>query len=235
MNLANIANLYRSQQLVATNTSIQTDPVQKALATATSNLSRQQAATTASLSSVGQLKSAFSRVEESGATLAATKAETTNNSFKSTLATFVSAYNDTLSAGSKVAPGTATTAVNALRRTLGSDSGRNDLRSLGITQNANGSLVLSSKTLDTALQDNGAGVRAAAARIGGTAATQADRALSDSGGVGVSYNRLNATAKSQAARQTDLANLATAQTNVTTNTNTSSQGGIYSYLQILSL
>jgi len=233
MNLSNIANLYRSQQLAATNTSIQTDPVQKALATATSNLSRQQAATTASLSSVGQLKSAFSRVEESGTTLASTKAETTNSSLKSTLTSFVNAYNDTLSAGNKVAPGTATTAVNTLRRALGSDSGRSDLRSLGITQKSDGSLVLNSKTLDTALQDNGAGVRAAAARIGGTAATQADRALSDSGGVGVSYNRLSATAKSQAARQTELSNLASAQVNMTTNT--SSQSSINSYLQILSL
>ncbi|GAB2181036.1 hypothetical protein DLREEDagrD3_12590 [Denitratisoma sp. agr-D3] len=233
MNLTSITNLYRSQQSAATNTSIQTDPVQKALATATSNLSRQQAATSASLSSVGQLKSAFSRVADSGAALAATKTDTTNSSLKSNLASFVSAYNDTLSAGSKVAPGTASTAVNSLRRALGSDSGRSDLRSLGITQKSDGSLVLNSKALDTALQDNGAGVRAAAARIGSTADKQADRALSDSGGVGVSYNRLSAAAKSQAARQTELSNLASAQAGLSTSA--SSQNGINSYLQVLSL
>ena len=92
---------------------------------------------------------------------------------------------------------------------------------------------IDSKTLDTALQDNGSGVRAAAARIGGTAATQADRALSDSGGVGVSYNRLSAAAKSQAARQTELSNLASAQASATVST--SSQNSISSYLQVLSL
>lgn len=237
MDISGIANLYRSQQQFSTNASLQTDPVQKALATATSNLAKQQATTNATISSYGQVKSGFTRVEASAETLAATKSTTTTADVKKTLESFVSAYNDTLSAAAKTEPGNVKVEGYALRRSIGSDSSRADLRSMGITQKADGSLSLDSKALDAALQSNGAGVRSAATRIGSQAEKLASHALSDSGGVGSSLSKLTAKAQSLEARQTDLSNLSSAAQafQQQSTQSTSSQSGINSYLQVLSL
>ena len=92
---------------------------------------------------------------------------------------------------------------------MSTDSARADLKSLGITQNKDGTLTLDTKALDQALQTNAGTVRGAASRIGSTAQQTATRALSNSGSINTSLNALNTKEQGIEARQASQQQLAT--------------------------
>ena len=239
MNITDLSNLYRSQQYLQSTSATQTDPVQKAFASAAARLNKEQQTTSVQVSAVGQVKAGFARVEDAGKALASTQPTTTTADIKKGLQALVSAYNDARSAATSATTdsGRTRTAANDLRRAVATDSSRTDLRSLGITQQQDGSLTLDSKVLDKALQSNPDSVRTSAARIGSQLQQTASRALSDSGSVGATLNTLNARAQNIEARLAEQQNLATAsqQTVQQRSASASSFLGINSYQNIFSL
>lgn len=212
MNISGIANQYlslASLQTSATSAVAQTDKTQKAFSSAAARLDQARQTTTAQISAYGQVKSDFARVQDSGKALANTQSTTSTADVKKNLQAFVSAYNDARSAVAKTTTGSAQTAGRDLQRAVSTDSARADLKSLGITQNKDGTLTLDTKALDQALQTNAGTVRGAASRIGSTAQQTATRALSNSGSINTSLNALNTKEQGIEARQASQQQLAT--------------------------
>ncbi len=150
MNVTNLANLYRSLQ---TTTAAPVDPVQKGLEKAGTRLDAEKQSNAVQLSSYGQVKSGFARIEDAGKTLA--KADTLSPAdTKKALQAMVSAYNDTRSAASATTPGYASNAANSLRRAASSSSMRSDMQALGITQKSDGSLSIDTQKLDQTMAAN---------------------------------------------------------------------------------
>ena len=237
MNVTEIANLYTRQQSLSTNSNVQTDKVQKAFATAASRLEKQQQTTSVQLSSYGKVKAAFASVDDAGKSLAATKSTTAAADLKKGIESFVKAYNDAQSSAVST-DGGARSAGNDLRRTASNDSNRSDLRSLGISQNVDGSLAIDAKKLDAALQSSPDNARAAATRVSGQLQQVATRALSSTGGIGATMNTLTSRADSLKAAQTSQANLTSAyQQRVTDQANrwSSTLAGISSYQNIFTM
>ena len=213
MNVSGIANQYLSLATLRTNSASSTNStnsastvsqsgnVQKALSTATARLEQERQTTTAQISAYGLVKSDFARVQDSGKALAATQSTTSTADVKKNLQAFVSAYNDTRSAAAKITTGVAQAAGRELQRTVSTDSARADLKSLGITQNKDGTLTLDTKALDQALQTSAATVRDAAGRLGSSAQQTATRVLSDTGGINTSLNALTSREQSIESRQ----------------------------------
>ena len=238
MDISSIANLYRSQQMLQTSSVIQTDPVQKAFANAAARLENQRQTISVQVSAYGQVKAGFARVEDAGKTLAAAKPTTQAADIKNGLQALVGAYNDARGAAANTAPGSARSAANDLRRIVSTDSGRADLRALGITLQQDGSLALDTKALDKALQSNLDSVRAAAGRVGGQLQQTASRALTNNGSIGSTLNTINARAQGIEARQTEQQSLASASqqtVQLQSERMSSSLYGIDSYLRIFSL
>jgi flagellar hook-associated protein 2 len=237
MNVSEIANLYTRQQSLSTNSNVQSDPVQKAFATAASRIEKQQQTTNVQLSSYGKVKAAFASVDDAAKSLSAMKSTTSSADLKKGIESFVQAYNDARGAA-VTTEGSARSAGNDLRRTASSDGNRSDLRSLGITQNTDGSLAIDSKKLDAALQANPEIARAAATQVSGQMQQVATRALSSSGSVGATFNTLTSRADSLNAAKASQANLTSAyQKTVSDQANrwSASLAGITSYQNIFSM
>lgn len=237
MNVTEIANLYTRQQSLSTNSSVQMDKVQKAFATAASRLETQQQTTSVQLSAYGKVKAAFASVEDASKALATTKSTTTAADLKKGIESFVKAFNDARNS-SVATEGSARSAGNDLRRAASSDSNRSDLRSLGISQNTDGSLSIDSKKLDAALQSNQGAAGAAATRVSGQMQQIATRALSSTGSIGATLNTLTSRSASLQAAQTSQANLTSAyQQTVSEQANKwkSATAGITSYQNIFSM
>jgi flagellar capping protein FliD len=228
MNVTGIANLYRSVQTTA---ATPTDPVKKGLARASTRLEDQRRTTDVQLSAYGQVKSGFSRVEDAGKTLAKA-APLTPADTKKALQLLISAYNDARAAAAATAPGSAGNAANALRRTTSTESMREDLQSMGITQKGDGSLAIDTKKLDQALVANPGAMNEAAARVGGQLQQSATRSLSESGGISKTLNSLNVRAQQIEGQQSGLQGLVSAQQ---TASSSNSATGISSYLRMFSL
>lgn len=237
MNVTGIANLYRSLQSSAVTTA-SADPVQKALEKASSRLETQRQSTQVQLSAYGQVKAGFARVEDAGKALA--KGDTLSAAdTRKALESLVSAYNETRSAASTTAPGNASNAANALRRTVAADGTRTDLQALGITQQRDGSLAIDTEKLDQALQSNPNAVREAAGRIGSQMQQSANRALSEGGRINATLNSLNSRAQQIESRQASLQGLFGAQQTAASNNSNqatpATQAGIASYQRMFSL
>lgn len=256
MNITSIANLYSSLQSntaqvpnslrmnatgvgmepVATSTpTTSADRVQEALKRSSARLEGQQQTTEARISSYGQVKAGFARIEDAGSALA--KNETLSSAdTKKAMEALVSAYNETRSAAATTEPGRASNAVNALRRSAESDGMRADLQALGITQQRDGSLAFDTKKFDEAMQTSPDTVRAAAGQIGSQMQQSASRALSAGGAINATLNTLTTRSQQIESRQASLqALIDTQQQPEARNNNSRTQAGIASYQRMFSM
>jgi len=242
MNITAMTNQYLGLSSLQSGTSATattaTTAVSKAQTQAAKRLEQERQTTTAQISTYGQVKSSFARVEDSSKALAATQSTTSATTLQKNLETFVSAYNSARSSAASTTTGTASLAANDLRRTLSSDTARSDLKSLGISQNTDGSLTFDAKALASSLQSNATTATNAASRIGNITAQSATRALSDTGSIGTSLNRLNARETAIESRQAEQQQLLAAAQQQVSNTSTqltNALSGISSYNRIFSL
>ena len=242
MNITSMSNqmigLSALQASSSTTATAQSEAVQKAGNKASARLDQELQTTTAQISAYGQVQSSFARVQDSGKALAATQSSTSTADLKKNLQAFVSAYNDSRSASAATSTGNASAASRELQRSVSTDSARADLKSLGITQNSDGSLTLNTESLDASLQSNTSAVTSAASRIGSTAEQSATSALAATGSIGSSVSTLNARETSIENRQAQQQQLlAESQQQVTQATNflSSALAGIVSYNRIFSL
>ncbi|SDI69554.1 hypothetical protein [Propionivibrio dicarboxylicus] len=242
MNITAMTNQYLGlsslQSGTSTTASTSSTAANKAYTQAAARLEQDRQTTTAQISTYGQVKSNFARVQDSSKALAATQSTTSASTLQKNLETFVSTYNSARSSAASTTTGTASLAARDLQRTLSSDSARSDLKSLGISQNADGSLTFDATALASSLQSNATTVANAASRIGNTTAQSATRALSDTGSIGTSLNRLNARETAIESRQADQQKmLAAAQQQVseTSAQLTNALSGISSYNRIFSM
>lgn len=230
MNVTSIANLYSSLQTTSAKAAT-TDPVQKGLEKASTRIEGQLQAAGVRLSSYGQVKSGFARIEDAGKTLAKTDNLSVADT-KKALQSMVAAYNDTRTAAAATSPGSASNAANTLRRTASTDTTRQDLQTLGITQKSDGSLSIDTKKLDQALAANPDSAKAVATRVGGQFQQNASRALSESGGISKTLNSLNTQNQQLESRLANLQALSSAQSY---SANSNSYSGIASYQRIFSM
>lgn len=238
MNVTSIVNLYRSQDILKSGSATSTDPLQKAFSAAATRLEQQRQSTGVQISALGAVKSGFSKIEDTGKALASSKPATAAET-KSNLQALVAAYNNTRAAGTAASESGGNSAVSTLRKTLASDSNRADLRSLGITQNQDGSLSLDTKKLDAALQTDLSGSQATASRVGSQFQQTATSALAGTGSLNNALGTLNAKADSIEALQTSQKKLAdNALSSIQQQSDRISHGlssGVSSYLNIFSL
>lgn len=227
MNVTNLANLYRAQQTVSVSA---LDPVQKAMKKGSARLEDLQQSTEVKLSSYGQVKAGFARIQDAGETLTKSASLSAANA-KQALQSLVSAYNETRSVAAATAPGSASNAANSLRRTAASDGMRADLQTLGITRQNDGSLAIDAKKLDQALASNSTAVKEALSRVGGQFGQNASRALSENSGLNKTLNALATQNQQLQARENDYRNFANAQLA----SGTGSFPGIADYQKIFSM
>lgn len=238
MDISSIASFYSSQQLLQTRQLAPTDAVQKAFANSAARLDKARESTGVQISAYGQVKSGLVRIEDSGKSLAAAKPASTAADIRKDLQALVSTYNATRNAAAGTEAGAARNVADDLRRSVGNDSSRADLRVLGISRQRDGALSLDSKALDTALQSDLAGTRSAAGRIGGQLEQSASQSLSSKGGINSALTALNARNQSIEARQTQQQNLSNASQQAVQQQSerlSSSLSGINSYQRIFSL
>lgn len=129
---------------------------------------------------------------------------------------FVNAFNQARSTANQVTQGSsgalagdgrAATAASQLNRTLSDDS-RQQLRSIGINANQDGTLSIDQQRFNQALQDNAQGVGNALARVGTQVQQSTTRQLEDNGAINRSIDTLSARAsqlQTQQAAQQQLA------------------------------
>ena len=246
MNITNIANMYTSQQMLkATGTNASntdsTSAVKKAFSAAASRIDQQRQSASVQLSGLASVKSGYSQVQDTGKALSSTSSTTSNADIKKNLQAMVAAFNGTRTAAASAAAGnTNNNSANALQKVASNDSNRSDLKSLGITQNKDGSLTLDTKKLDAALQSDSGKVKTAASRVGGQMQTTASAALSSSSSLNNSLSSLSHKVHALETRQASQQSLAdNAMANASGVTATSSANsaysGISSYQNIFSL
>ncbi|HWU85390.1 MAG TPA: flagellar filament capping protein FliD, partial [Rhodocyclaceae bacterium] len=129
---------------------------------------------------------------------------------------FVNAFNQARSTANQVTQGSsgalagdgrAAIAASQLSRTLSDDS-RQQLRSIGINANQDGTLSIDQQRFNQALQDNAQGVGNALARVGTQVQQSTTRQLDDNGAINRSIDTLSARAsqlQTQQAAQQQLA------------------------------
>ncbi|MFT3811889.1 MAG: flagellar filament capping protein FliD [Acidovorax sp.] len=161
------------------------------LAQAHKRIGSQVQATTATLSTLGQFKSAMADLK--------TAASALNNpagadNTQSLMEKFVAAYNATVkAAGTSGQNASADTSVaRELRqmRTALHDAGGASLSSLGLSLGKDGTLALDRAALEKNLQSNAAGTVAALGQLGQRVAGAADKALAQNGHLNTSLERL---------------------------------------------
>lgn len=200
------------------------DPVAAAFGKASGRLEERIESTQVQLSAYGRIKSAFAEVQSGAKGLADAKPTATADDLKKAVGSFVEAYNKankvlgtaTRGQGSETAAladdPRARIAGNDLRRAVSQGSTLSDLRRLGVTQAADGSLALDTKAFESALNAVPEQVRSTLVRVGNQADRTTTRELADTGHIGGSVNTLNNRSRSLEAQQaSETAQSATAQ------------------------
>lgn len=229
------------------------DPLTKAVDTASKRIGDQVSKTDVQLSSYGQIKSGLASLQSSGKALTTLAKNATGSEVGKAAQSFVDAYNTGSSAVNTAVNGTgskagaladdqlARLAGNDLRRIVTNSGGSAELQKIGISVGQNGSLSLDAKALEKALAANPDAVKSTLAKLGGQAETTATRELSSNGAVGSAVNTLNSRAKKLAAAQSQQEGLAAAMQAAIQQSADQLQGGggfsagIAAYMKIFSL
>lgn len=193
------------------------------LAQAHKRIGLQVQATTATLSTLGQFKSAMADLKTAASALSSS---TGANNTQSLVEKFVAAYNATVKAAGASGPNTPsdTSVARELRqmRTALHDAGGASLSSLGLSVSKDGTLALDSKALEKNLQSDAANTVAAFGQLGKRIAGAADKALAENGHLNTSLERLDDKTKALQHQQELMVNAAS-QLNSLFSTSTASQ------------
>ncbi len=198
------------------------------------------------LSSFGRLKSAFAGTETAATGLGSIKSTSSAADVRAAAGTFVKAFNNAVEtaraaaaqSGTSVESNRARAAEAELRRSLNDGAASAELRKIGITRQANGTLAIDSKVFDTALSAEPEAVRSTLSRAGQQVSQTAAGQLADGGNIGRAVNALSDRARSLEVRQAEQQALAkTGQQNISAQTNrfaTSLNSGAAAYERIFS-
>jgi flagellar capping protein FliD len=198
------------------------------------------------LSSFGKLKSAFADTQTAAAALSDRKQTVSETDVRRVAGNFVKGFNSAVQTarsaatqpGTPIESGRARAAETELRRSVNTDAAVADLRKIGITQQANGTLAINNKVFDAALSADPEAVRGALSRVGQQVERTAASQLADGGNIGKAVNALSDRAKSLESRQTDQQALAAAAqqavSDQTTRFNSSLNAGVAAYQRIFS-
>lgn len=209
-------------------------------------IQQQRDQTAVQLSSFGKLKSAFADAQAAAAGLGNIKAASSDTDVRKLAGNFVKAFNSAVQTtrstatqtGTPVESNRARAAETELRRSVNVDATSAELRKIGITRQANGTLAIDSKAFDTALGSDPEAVRSTLSRIGQQVGQTATGQLADGGNIGRAVNALNDRARSLESRQAEQQALAKAgQQNINAQTNrfaTSLNSGAAAYERIFS-
>lgn len=188
------------------------------LAPATERLGKELESTNVKLSAYGQIKSSFGGAQTAAKSLtsSAISKTATNADIEKAAQAFVNAYNQahqsvssatassSKQSGALATDSRAKSAGSDLARSFTDGNGLSDLKKAGITQNANGTLSLDTKALQTALQSNATQTKTTLANLGQQVSNSAGRELASTGNVGVSVGKLTNRAQTLAAQQSAL-------------------------------
>jgi hypothetical protein len=222
-------------------------PATQAFEKADQRIKQQREFAAVQLSSFGKLKSAFADVQAAAVAFSDGKQTTSEAAIRKVAGNFVEAFNSVVQTARSAAtqPGTplesnrARAAETDLRRSVNTDAALADLRKIGITQQANGTLAIDSKVFDAALNADSGAVRSALSRVGQQVDRTATSQLADGGNVGKAVNALNERTKNLETRQTEQQALAAAaQQTISTQANrfnSSLNSGAAAYQRVFSL
>ena len=222
------------------------DRVAQAFQKADKRIQQQRDLTAVQLSSFGKLKSAFADAQTAATGLENIKAASSDTDVRKLTGNFVKAFNGAVQTtrstatqtGTPVESNRARAAEAELRRSVNADATSAELRKIGITRQANGTLAFDSKAFDTALGSDPEAVRSTLSRIGQQVGQTATGQLADGGNIGRAVNTLSDRARTLEARQADQQALAKAgQQNISAQTNrfaTSLNSGAAAYERIFS-
>jgi hypothetical protein len=195
-------------------------------------------ATTARLSKYGLLKSAVSSSQLAAHGLTSLSSSATASELTSAVGKFFNTFNAAATAAKNVAavPGATAASQSAsrvsgdLKQALSSDLATRDaMKKLGLTVQADGSLVQDAKKFAAALASDPAAVRSALATVGKQVDTVTSKELAANGRVAVEMSSLNKHGVALAAQQKALKTLETSLATTQT-TSTSSKTGLGAYL-----
>ena len=222
------------------------DRVTQAFQKADKRIQQQRDLASVQLSSFGRLKSAFAGTEAAASGLKSITSASSAADVRAATGTFVKAFNSAVEtaraaaaqSGAPVESNRARAAETELRHSVNADAASAELRKIGITRQANGTLALDSKVLDTALDTDPGTVRSTLSRIGQQVGQTATGQLADGGNIGRAVNALSDRAISLEVRQAEQQALArTGQRNISAQTNrfaTSLNSGAAAYERIFS-
>ncbi len=242
--LSNIA----ASSLTGSQTSGQTgvDRVTQAFQKADKRIQQQRDLAAVQLSSFGRLKSAFAGTETAGSGLNSITPASSAADVRAATGTFVKAFSSAVEtaraaaaqSGTPIESNRARIAETELRRSLNSETTSADLRKIGISQQANGTLAIDNKRFDAAFSTEPEAVRSVLSRLGLQVSQTAGGQLADGGNIGRAVNALGDRARNLENRQAEQQALATAgQQTISTQTQrltTSLNTGAAAYERIFS-
>ncbi|HTJ96338.1 MAG TPA: flagellar filament capping protein FliD [Rhodocyclaceae bacterium] len=225
------------------------DATSKALATANDRVEKQRKASEVQLSAFGQIKSSVAELQSSSKTLSEVKNTDTVVETKKVAQNFVNAFNKARDTATKATErngtladnGRAKVATNEVSRSLNSTS-TNELKSIGITANKDGSLKIDQQKFEQAFNANPTATTKALADVGKQVEASASKQLEGNSNVNRSINTLSNQVKDLQEQQNNQQNLAdnlqkaTEQATSRLNTtNATNAAGIAAYQKIFSL
>lgn len=197
------------------------NPVDRAaegVRTADNRIQEQRGLAAVQLSSSGKVKSALAELQTSSTALRNTAQTASSTGIRKLAGSFVKAFNAALEtarsanvqAGSALERSAARGAESGLRSSIGDDATLADLRKIGITQQANGTLAIDNQAFADALRTDSDAVRSTLARIGQQVERPAAAQLAGSGNIGDLANTRSQREGSLDNREPDQEALATA-------------------------
>lgn len=235
--------LYRSADLAAARrgSSVTANP----LNAASQRVVQQLGSTVVQLSSFSQIKSGFDSLQTAAKDLSDPKKTTTSADIVKVAQSFTSAFNTTSKAvnlaisgdgkksGALSGDGRATLVSNDLKSIVSSSNNVSDLKKIGISKKADGTLSVDTTALQNAFQANPNSVKDTLSRIGKQAEQVATRELAATGSVGGSINRLTDLSKNLESQSAGLKSLGSVfQDTGQGSANSLVSGAIKTYLQI---
>jgi flagellar capping protein FliD len=203
------------------------DRVTQAYQKADRRIQQQRDLAAVQLSSAGKLKSAFAEAQNASIRLAGIKPTSNDAEVRKLADSFVKAFNSAVQTARSTANQTGAPAENnrvraaeaELRRSVSNEAGQADLRKIGITQLANGTLAIDTKRFDTALSREPDTIRSALPGIGLQVSQTTASQLADGGNIGRAVNAQGDRVRSLETRQVEQQALASAgQQTVSTQT-----------------
>lgn len=189
-----------------------TDPVAQAFQKADKRIQRQREAVSIQLSSFGKLQSSFSEIQVAARALSDAKQTATDADIAKAAGNFVKAFNNAAQTARSATAKHGTLAENSraraterdLRQSVGNTAlAASDLKTIGITQQKDGTLAIDTKKFDVALKSDPDALRTTLTRIGQQVDRTATHELARSGNIGGSVSSLDNRAKNLESQQTE--------------------------------